>query len=191
MNCRRFPTGLTLKSRSIHVCHRFDGFGRHRTGLWGTDTAPLNAVANLQLLPRQPRAAPVSLTEWQLIPLRDVDWQTRVADGDKTNGLLFAAGVRALPALQRCHSARQNDDAIESRPFIITMQYAVGHLSRIYPSSWFVYLFVDMFETTAILKVQGDIWGAHFNMSIPITLPWQPWKRSSLCAVCHSSLLSG
>lgn len=80
-----------------------------------------------------------------------------MADGDKAGLLLFAPGVRALPAFQCCHSARQDDDAIESRPLITTMQYTVGQLIRISPSSGFVYLFTDIFEMTGILKVQGDI----------------------------------
>lgn len=80
-----------------------------------------------------------------------------MADGDKAGLLLFAAGVRALPAFQCCHSARQDEDAIESHLLITTMQYTVGQLIRISPSSRFVYLLKDIFEMSVSLDVQGNI----------------------------------
>lgn len=148
-----------------------------------------NAIASLQLLPRQPCAAHCQSAWVTADPLPiPLIGRTCVADGDKTGVVLLFAAV--LRALQCCHSARQDGDAIESCPLITTMQYTVGQLIRISPSSWFVYLFMGIFEMTAILKVQGDIWGAHFNMSISITLPWQSWDRLALWASCQSSLLS-
>ncbi len=149
-----------------------------------TFQTPSRASSCCQVNPAQ---LPVSLREWQSIPCAALIGRTCVADGDKTGVLLFAAVLRAL---QCCHSARQDGDAIESCPLITTMQNTVGQLIRNSPSSWFVYLFTDIFEMTAILKVQGDVWGAHFNMSISITLPWQPWDRLALWASCQSSLLS-
>lgn len=187
MNCQRFPTGQTLEAASSFMCHRYVRFGHHRAGLWGEDTVPFKRH-------REPPAATTATPRSSLSvcvsdsrsPCATLIGSTRMADGDKTGLLLFAAGACALPALLCCHSARQDDDAIESRPLITTMQYTVGQLIRISPS---VYLFVDIFKMPVILKVQGDIWGAHFNMSIPITLPWQPWDRLALWAARQSSLL--
>lgn len=148
-NCQRYPIGQTLEAAFMCVTGSYVRFGHHRAGLWGADTVPFKHH-------REPPAATTATRRSSVSdnrsPRATLIGSARMADGDKTGVLLFAAGARALPALLCCHSARQDDDAIESRPLITTMQYTVGQLIRISPSCWFVYLFVDIFQLTALLK---------------------------------------